>query len=97
MAHCFPPTGLCQRQKNHLEEEAQERVRGEPSVVMVPAMGEVLVSVIPVTAAPSNRRASRRGAMADITGASLKSSSHPLEWSLPHCHHHLRARRSPDY
>ena len=60
MAHCLPPTGLCQRQKNHGDDEEQESVRGEPSLVIVPNLGNLDTISIPL--APSSlirRRGSR--------------------------------------
>ena len=60
MAHCLPPTGLCQRQKNQGANEAQESVRGEPSLVIVPFKGNVDSISIPMTSlVPVDRR--RRG------------------------------------
>ena len=47
MAHCLSPMGLCQRQKNEGEEEKQERVRGEPSLVIVPNLGNLDTISIP--------------------------------------------------
>ena len=49
MAHCLSPTGLCHRQKNQGLEEEQDKVSGEPSVVIVPAGGEELTSSMPPT------------------------------------------------
>ena len=60
MAHCLPPTGLCQRQKNQGEEEEQERVRGEPSLVIVPNLGNLDTISIPLPSSPTIRRR-RRG------------------------------------
>ena len=56
----MPPRGLCQRQKNQGEEEEQESVRGEPSLVIVPFKGNVDSISIPTTSlVPVDRR--RRG------------------------------------
>ena len=56
----MPPRGLCQRQKNQGEEEEQESVRGEPSLVIVPFKGNVDSISIPTTSLiPVDRR--RRG------------------------------------
>ena len=60
MAHCLPPMGLCQRQKNQGEEEEQERVRGEPSLVIVPNLGNLDTISIPLASSPLNRRRGRR-------------------------------------
>ena len=71
MAHCLPPTGLCQRQKNQGADEAQESVRGEPSLVIVPFKGNVDSISIPTTSlVPVDRRRRgriRRGLETDIT------------------------------
>ena len=63
MAHCLPPMGLCQRQKNQGEEEEQERVRGEPSLVIVPNLGNLDTISIPLASSPLKirRRGRRRG------------------------------------
>ena len=63
MAHCLPPMGLCQRQKNQGEEEEQERVRGEPSLVIVPDLGNLDTISIPLASSPLKirRRGRRRG------------------------------------
>ena len=56
----MPPRGLCQRQKNQGEEEEQDSVRGEPSFVIVPFIGNVDAISIPMTSlVPVDRR--RRG------------------------------------
>ena len=73
MAHCLPPMGLCQRQKNQGEEEEQERVRGEPSLVIVPNLGNLDTISIPLASStPLNRRRGRRrgkgNAMLLLTG-----------------------------
>ena len=60
IAHCLPPRGLCQRQKNQGEEVEQDNVRGEPSLVIVPFKGNVDSISIPMTSlVPVDRR--RRG------------------------------------
>ena len=61
MAHCLPPTGLCQRQKNHGDDEEQESVRGEPSLVIVPNLGNLDTISIPL--APSSLIRRRRSRM----------------------------------
>ena len=55
--------GLCQRQKNQGEEEEQERVRGEPSLVIVPNLGNLDTISIPLASSPLKirRRGRRRG------------------------------------
>ena len=67
MAHCLPPMGLCQRQKNQGEEEEQERVRGEPSLVIVPNLGNLDTISIPLASIIISRRRRRRGWKIDMT------------------------------
>ena len=59
MAHSLAPTGLCQRQKNHGDDEEQESVRGEPSLVIVPNLGNLDTISIPLASSPLKMR--RRG------------------------------------
>ena len=61
--------GLCQRQKNQGEEEEQERVRGEPSLVIVPNLGNLDTISIPLASSPTSirRRGRRRGWKMDMT------------------------------
>ena len=80
MAHCLPPMGLCQRQKNQGEEEEQERVRGEPSLVIVPNLGNLDTISIPLASFTLNRmrRWRRRGNENVMFGPHSPVSRHPL-------------------
>ena len=81
MAHCLPPTGLCQRQKNQGADEAQESVRGEPSLVIVPFIGNLDTISIPTTSStpPLNRRRGRRrGITRSMIAPPSPVSRHPL-------------------
>ena len=81
MAHCLPPTGLCQRQKNQGAEEAQESVRGEPSLVIVPFIGNLDTISIPTTSSTpplSSRRGRRRGITWSMIAPPSPVSRHPL-------------------
>ena len=81
MAHCLPPTGLCQRQKNQGADEAQESVRGEPSLVIVPFIGNLDTISIPRTSSTpplSRRRGRRRGITWSMIAPPSPVSRHPL-------------------
>ena len=81
MAHCLPPTGLCQRQKNQGADEAQESVRGEPSLVIVPFIGNLDTISIPRTSSTpplSRRRGRRRGITRAMIAPPSPVSRHPL-------------------
>ena len=81
MAHCLPPTGLCQRQKNQGADEAQESVRGEPSLVIVPFIGNLDTISIPTTSSTpplSSRRGRRRGITWSMIAPPSPVSRHPL-------------------
>ena len=81
MAHCLPPTGLCQRQKNQGADEAQDSVRGEPSLVIVPFIGNLDTISIPRTSSTpplSSRRGRRRGITWSMIAPPSPVSRHPL-------------------